>query len=168
MDLSRAFHYSGAANKMGLFLAVIGIGLAVAAVVKLRRGGTGRGLGAAAVGVGVLVLAAGAGGTWHSRQRTDEAVSLGGLGQSQKETLRRAGYADSRYALDFGLGFAAVPVLLGGVALVAATRKQRRGVGLPVALLGLAGLAAAGDIAMLGQPLPGSDSPPAAATPPGP
>jgi hypothetical protein len=158
MGLTSAFRDGGFVDVVDLVLGVVGLGVAVAAVARMRSG-TGRVLGSLAVGIGLAILGAAALGFWQARRVTDAAVASPGVLVSQKERIQREGYTESRGALDFGLGFAFLPVLLGAVASIVSTRRQRRPVTLPAAMLGGAGLLAVADVLMLASPLPGHDLP---------
>jgi hypothetical protein len=151
-----AFRDGGWPNYVSLLFFMPGIALAIAAVATAFTR-AGRAVGAAAVGVGALILAVGALGTWSGQRKVEAALSGASIRESQKERIRREGFIESHRCAQFGVGFAALPVLLGGVALVVATRKARGGVALPAAMLGVAGALALGDAAMAAQSPPGRD-----------
>ncbi len=158
MELWYAFREGGAADYLNLLLALIGLGLAIGAIAKARSP-SGRVLGIASIGAGIVILGVGTLGAWSGRVRTDGAVSGASVMQSQKDRIRREGYVESSRAIDFGLGFATIPFLLGGVALVMATRRERRSMALPGTMLGVAGLLVVTDAVTLARPLPGRDLP---------
>ena len=157
-DLWSAFREGGFANNVNLLLAMVGLGLAISAAA-MARGKSGRLLGALSLGVGVLILAIGTYGAWSGRTIATAAVSGESVMQSQKDRIQREGYMEAAHTLDFGLGFAAIPVLLGAAVLLVGARREQASLAMPVGLVGLAGLLAVGDVTMLIQPLPGRDLP---------
>ena len=157
VEIWRAFRDGGFADFVALLLGVAGVGLTIAAVAR-RGSRVGRLLGTVAVGIGAAILGVAALGTWKARRLADRSVAASTL-TSMNDRIRREDYAEARRALEFGLGFAAVPVLLGGVLLIAGRRQDRGGIALPATVLGAAGILAAADLVMLAQPLPGRDLP---------
>lgn len=158
MTLWRAFLDGGLADKLNLLLFLVGLPLAIAAIAK-ARGPSGRVLGAAATFAGLAILLVGTLGWYTGRARTNGAVSGASVNPGMRDRIRREGYMESNCAIDFGLGFAAIPLVLGGIAVVISRRRERHGVGLPELTLGVAGLIVVTDVGALTLPLPGRDLP---------
>jgi hypothetical protein len=158
MTLWRAFLDGGSVDYLDLLLSLVALAIASAAAVKARAP-IGRALGAVAAGVGVAILLFATLGAWRGRSVADAATDSGAIAPGLRDRVRREGYAESNKAIDFGLGFAAIPLLLGGAVLVAATRRDRRSVALPAATLGAAGVLAIVDVLTVLRPLPGRDLP---------
>ena len=154
----RAFLDGGLADKLNLLLFLVGLPLAIAAIAK-ARGPSGRVLGAAATFAGLAILLVGTLGWYTGRARTNGAVSGASVNPGMRDRIRREGYMESNCAIDFGLGFAAIPLVLGGIAVVISRRRERHGVGLPELTLGVAGLIVVTDVGALTLPLPGRDLP---------
>jgi hypothetical protein len=147
-------------NAVLLLFGFFGLVLAIAAVVVAAVGSrAGRPLAAASAALAALILSIGAMGVMLGHRATDHALAGAGLSATQTERIEREGYSEAKSCAKFGLGCALIPFLGAALALLLSRRRGGEGLGVaaPAAILGVAALVAAGDVALVVQKLPGRD-----------
>jgi len=102
---------------------VLGI---IALVARARSRGAAVSLGAIAVVAGLSAMGLGAVGSARLRASAEAVQKLPGLTAADLVKLRAQSDAEARHPLMVGLGAGAVPLLLGGLALVLALTGRSR------------------------------------------
>jgi len=126
------FKNGGAFNYLILLFGCIGVlAGAVCALLAARRDRFGRVLGMVVVGLAFVILSTGVAGVLINRATTDAASAAEATSAATKDRIKRAGYAEANSCAKFGLGFAAIPLLAGIAAIVAAKRDARSASALP-------------------------------------
>ena len=179
-DFWWAFREGGTPNWIILFLGLVGVAFTLASVaLAATRAPAARWLGVVTMLFAALIGGVGTLGVFWNRGRTDDAISGASLRPTQKERIRRAGYIESKSCAQFGLGFAALPLIAGAIAAIAAPKRKHAAQppGTPampsmplappaagdgtnamtLAALGIAGAIAAANVLIVLQKAPGPD-----------
>ena len=119
---SLAGFYGWAIAFLGLIGLVVGF-VAVARIAARHRAAFGSGL--AAMLVACLVAAVAIFGNWRARRSVDAAVTGAAIAPTQAERIQRLGYEEAQSISILGLGFAALPLLLGASAAFASARRRK-------------------------------------------
>ena len=80
--------------------------------------------GGCAVGVGLMTIGAGWHGAQREHQRRDDNATVEGLTAADKERMRVYSDGGARWNIIAGLGASALPIALGAILVVVATRRK--------------------------------------------
>jgi hypothetical protein len=178
------FREGGFMNWILLLLGLVGAMAAfVAFILAAMRSRAALAVGAVVLLFGALIAGLGLMGMSMGRRSVENAMAGEAISAGMKERIRRAGYAESLSCVKFGLGFSALPILAGALAmLLGALRRsedsepgapradaaspgsappspggpsQKPSFALPAVALGVAGLIVVADFVALATPLPG-------------
>ena len=117
----RTFHECGLAAWGVLFASLLAAAFAlVAAVLSLARLRAAKVIAGVAFVFALSPLFLGALGMFYGRGRVDDILRIESIDPAQKARIREEGYREASGCVSIGLGFTALPVLLGGTALVLA------------------------------------------------
>lgn len=126
MAIVEAFQNCGASAYLVLLLSMVALLIGLVALALVFSGSRAAKIVAGLALAGALTaMGAGLLGAALGRKTVDEVLQSGAIDPEQHDRIRAVGYAEAAQCSDLGLGMGAVPLLLGGVALVVAfTRKS--------------------------------------------
>jgi hypothetical protein len=120
------FKNGGWMNWFVLLFGLLGLAASMLSVVlSATRSRYALAAGVACAALGAWIACLGLLGTYIGRHVVDEAVSGELLNPTQVEHIRRLGYAEARSCVKFGLGFAALPLIMGAIAVFVGRQAGR-------------------------------------------
>jgi hypothetical protein len=175
------FKNGGWANWIILLFGMGGLALAlVATILTAMRSTAGRWVGIATIAMAAFIAGLGLFGVFMGRRMVDQALAGPAVRPSQKERIQRIGYLESKSCAKFAIGWALLPLLAGGIAVLGAAKRKPSapsagawgsplapppapaatdgaGIGVGIGALAIAALTIGADVAVIAQPLPGRD-----------
>jgi hypothetical protein len=178
------FREGGFMNWILLLFGLVGAMAAfVAFILAAMRSRAALPVGAGVILFGALIAGLGLVGMSMGRRSVENVLAGEAISAGMKERIRRAGYAESLSCVKFGLGFSALPILAGALAMLSGALRRsedsepgapradaappgaappspressrKPSFALPAVALGVAGLILVADFVALATPLPG-------------